>query len=159
MLELLSSVRVHAPIERCFDITRSIDAHERSSVLIRGKAVAGQTTGLSELETETTWSASFFGFRFRVRTRVIEMEKPTSFAEEKVNGLPRTFAHQYQFIQEKDYTRIEDTFRIGLPLGFFSEKLLRQRLTQVQEHRLESIREICEGKEWRDYDSVTSPER
>ena len=76
MIELFANVVVDAPIQRCFDITRSIDVHQDSSILIRGRAVAGKVGGLSDLGDETTWSARFFGMRFRVRTKVTEMEVP-----------------------------------------------------------------------------------
>ena len=50
---------------------------------------------------------------------------------------------------------IEDVFRVGLPLGaageFVAAPLLRPRLRAVQRHRLDWIRDVCEGDGWTAY--------
>ena len=155
MHTLVSKVVVNAPIERCFDITRSIEAHEDTSILIGGRAVSGTTTGLSELGDETTWSAGFFGLRFKVRTRIEELEAPIRICEKRVSGIPRPFDHTYVLGLVDGGVLIEDHFNIGFPFGalgdFFLKVVLLKRLTVVQNHRLESIRKICEGDNWRSY--------
>jgi hypothetical protein len=37
---------IHAPIERCFDLARSIDLHQLSTAGTRERAVGGVTSGL-----------------------------------------------------------------------------------------------------------------
>jgi hypothetical protein len=37
---------IHAPIERVFDLSRSIDLHQQSMRHISEKAIAGKTSGL-----------------------------------------------------------------------------------------------------------------
>ena len=37
---------IHAPIDRCFDLMRDVDAHTRSTSKTRERAVAGTTKGL-----------------------------------------------------------------------------------------------------------------
>ena len=155
MIELSAEVSVAAPVRRCFDVTRSVEAHRDSSTLIGGRPVAGKVAGLSELGDETTWSARFFGVRFRVRTRVVAMDAPAAYREERVAGLCRAFEHDYRFRRDGDRTVIEDVFRVGLPLGaageFVTGPLLRPRLRAVQRHRLDWIREVCESEGWTAY--------
>ena len=155
MQTLISRVVVNAPIERCFDITRSIEAHEDTSILIKGKAVGGKTRGLSELGDETTWSARFLGCRFKVRTRIIEMNAPHEICEQRVSGIPRHFDHRYSLTSTEDGTLIEDAFTIGFPFGvlgdFFLKAVLLNHLTLVQNQRLKAIQKICEGNGWQKY--------
>ena len=155
VIELFAEVSVAAPVRRCFDLTRSVEAHRDSSTLIGGRPVAGRVAGLSELGDETTWSARFFGVRFRVRTKITAMNAPAAYREERAAGLPRTFEHEYRFHHEGDRTRIEDTFRIGLPLGAAADRvvgpLLRPRLRAAQRRRLDWLRRACEGDGWTAY--------
>jgi len=44
MQSLHAKIEIQAPIDRCFDIVRSIKAHEDTSTLISGRAVAGKTS-------------------------------------------------------------------------------------------------------------------
>lgn len=37
---------IHAPIDRCFDLMRDVEAHTRSTLKTRERAVAGKTRGL-----------------------------------------------------------------------------------------------------------------
>ena len=46
---------IHAPIDRCFDLSRDIDLHIRSTEGTEEIAVAGVTTGLIGLGEEVTW--------------------------------------------------------------------------------------------------------
>ncbi|QDT14883.1 SRPBCC family protein [Alienimonas californiensis] len=155
MLELSADVLVAAPVRRCFDLTRSVDAHRDSSTLIGGRPVAGRVSGLSESGDETTWSARFFGMRFRVRTKITAMEAPASFHEERVAGLARIFEHTYRFRPEGDGARVEDIFRVGLPGGaagdLLAAALLRRRLRAAQRRRLDWLRRTCEGDGWTAY--------
>ena len=155
VIELFAEVSVAAPVRRCFDLTRSVEAHRDSATLIGGRPVAGRVAGLSELGDETAWSARFFGVRFQVRTRITAMDAPAAYREERAAGLPRTFEHEYRFHHEGDRTRIEDTFRIGLPLGAAADRvvgpLLRPRLRAAQRRRLDWLRRTCEGDGWTAY--------
>ncbi|MFT5328822.1 MAG: ligand-binding SRPBCC domain-containing protein [Planctomycetaceae bacterium] len=155
MIKLRSSVDIRAPIERCFDIARSVDVHKDTSTLIRGRAIAGKRTGLSDLGDETTWSARFFGLRFKIRTRVTRMVKSQYFCERRVSGLIERFEHDYHFTENEGSTRMEDVFSISLPLGLLGQGLLqlvlRPKLERVQMHRLQAIQQICEGDKWRQY--------
>jgi hypothetical protein len=155
MLELFAETLVAAPARRCFDLTRSIEAHRDSSALIGGRPVGGKVAGLSGPGDETTWSARFLGLRFRVRTKIVAMNPPTSFREVRAGGLVRTFEHDYRFEPVGSRTRIVDRFRIALPLGIAGDlllrTLLRPRLVEAQRRRTAWLKQTCEGDGWRDY--------
>ncbi|MDV3308737.1 MAG: hypothetical protein LOY03_07970 [Cyclobacteriaceae bacterium] len=51
---------IHAPIERCFNLARSIDLHRPSVVGTKEEAVAGVTSGLIGMGEQVTWRARHF---------------------------------------------------------------------------------------------------
>ena len=48
------TIEINAPIERCFDLSRSIDLHTLSTSHTNEKAIAGVTSGLIGLNEEVT---------------------------------------------------------------------------------------------------------
>lgn len=85
-IELSSSIV--APIERCFDLSRSIDLN-LASTDGRQKAVAGVTSGLIGLGQEVTWSGRHFGFVIRHTSRITAYEFPRYFQDSMVRGLSK----------------------------------------------------------------------
>jgi hypothetical protein len=59
------SPRIAAPIERVFDLARSIDLHVASTNWTRERAIAGVTHGLIGAGQEVTWRGRHFGFMVR----------------------------------------------------------------------------------------------
>jgi hypothetical protein len=53
---------IDAPIERVFDLARSIDLHMLSTSHTNEKAIAGKTSGLIGLGEWVTWRAKHLGF-------------------------------------------------------------------------------------------------
>ena len=51
---------IDAPIERVFDLARSIDLHKLSTKKTNEEAVNGKTSGLIELGETVTWRAKHF---------------------------------------------------------------------------------------------------
>src|SRR5882672_3399450 len=52
---------ISAPIERCFDLSRSIDLHVASTHGTGERAIAGVTTGLIGLDETVTWKGRPLG--------------------------------------------------------------------------------------------------
>lgn len=148
MISLKHSVPVRASLERCFDLTRSIDVHRQTGTLISARVEAGKAEGLSELGDSTTWSARFYGLRFRMTTVVYAMDAPHSFAEYSTDGLFRFFGHRYSFERQGDVTLVTDelAFRSPVyPIGFLVDSaLLRPKLEAVQIHRLQMIASLAQ---------------
>lgn len=80
-----------APIERCFDLARSVEAHVASAAWTRERVVAGRASGLFELGDEVTWEAlhppgSWVGVRQRLTSRVTRCERPWLLQDQMVRG-------------------------------------------------------------------------
>lgn len=54
------NTKIYAPINICFDLSRSIDFHSRSASTTNEKAVSGRINGLIELDETVTWEATHF---------------------------------------------------------------------------------------------------
>ena len=156
MITVRHEVRVRAPAGRCFDLARSVDLHVDSATAIAARAVAGRVRGLSGDGDQTTWSARFFGVRFAMTTRIENFVPPTSFGDRLTRGLLRLFAHVYRFTPQPDGgCTMSDELTIAAPfgpLGRLAERLyLARKMQTVVRQRLEHIRCVAEGDEWRRY--------
>ena len=156
MISLRTETIIMAPVERCFDLARSVDLHVASSRPIQGKAVAGRTTGLAGPEDCTTWSARFFGVRFSLSTQITNFDRPHRFSDVLRAGLFRHFGHNYIF-QSLDAARtlMTDDFFFESPLGvfgaIFDRLVLRRRMWTVEDFRVRYIKRVAESEEWHDY--------
>ncbi len=81
--------RIEAPVERVFDLARSIDAHILSVRHTGENAVAGRTSGLIELDESVTWEAMHFGIKQRLTVKTVEDFFPLlSVYFPNANGVP-----------------------------------------------------------------------
>ena len=67
---------IRAPVERVFDLARSVDVHTAAAAETIERAVAGVTSGLMELNDEVTWEGTHFGIRQRLTSRITALERP-----------------------------------------------------------------------------------
>ncbi len=128
-----------APVQRMFDLARSIDAHVDSMSSTGEKAIDGTTTGLIGLGDHVTWSARHFGVRWRLTSRITAMTEPTSFTDEQVRGPFTRFRHVHEFVADGPGTRMIDHVEFEAPfgpLGLLAERLvLRRHLQRLIAHR------------------------
>ena len=129
---------IQAPIERCFDLARSIAIHTESTSQTKERAVGGVMSGFIELGESVTWEAIHFGVKQRLTARITEMERPHYFVDEMVRGAFQRFRHEHRFVSGAGGTRMIDTFDYDAPLGvlgslanvLFLERYMRQLLTK-----------------------------
>jgi ligand-binding SRPBCC domain-containing protein len=108
---------IAAPLQRVFDLSRSIDVHLDSMSRSRERAVAGVTSGLIGLGEQVTWRARHFGIPFTMTSKIIEMEPPNYFVDEQVRGPFRRFRHEHRFTHDGLMTVMVDTIEFSSPLG------------------------------------------
>jgi ligand-binding SRPBCC domain-containing protein len=112
------SFDIAAPIERCFDLARSVEAHLVSAASTGERAVAGVTSGLMQLGDEVTWEARHLGVRQRLTSRITAYERPLHFRDSQVRGAFARFDHDHYFESLPDGgTRMRDVFDYTAPLG------------------------------------------
>jgi hypothetical protein len=69
-----------------FELSRSIDIHSASTSKSGEQAVGGAIKGHIELGEQVTWEARHFGLNFQMTSRITEMNRPTRFVDEQVDG-------------------------------------------------------------------------
>lgn len=153
LIELETLIR--APIERCFDLARSIDFHERTATHTRERAVAGRTQGLIELGEEVTFSARHFGLRQRLTAKVTAFDRPRHFRDEMLRGAFATLRHDHRFEARGDATLMRDELYFEAPLGplgrIAERAVLVRYLTDFLRTRAQILREHAESEQWRAY--------
>jgi ligand-binding SRPBCC domain-containing protein len=154
MVTLEEVTIIRAPIGRCFDLSRSIELHMRSTVRTGEVAVAGVTSGLIGLGAEVTWRARHFGVTQTMTVRIKDFDSPHHFQDRMVRGAFRFFKHDHWFVERDGMTEMRDVLRFAAPfwiLGVLVEPLLRGYLRRFLRERNSVIREMAEGDGWRDF--------
>lgn len=109
--------QINAPVERCFDLARSVDAHTDSTVRTQERAIGSVTAGLLARGDVVTWEAVPFGVRQRLTVRITELDRPHRFVDELVRGAFRELRHVHEFVERDGGTRMVDTFAFASPFG------------------------------------------
>lgn len=145
---------ISAPVEVCFDMSRSIDLHIISTKHTGERAIAGVTSGLIGLGESVTWRAKHFGVWQHLTSRVTEYERPFYFADEMVEGAFKDFKHEHHFLKSGDgITLMRDVFDYTSPFGIcgrVADKLfLKRYMIQLLIERNNVIKHYAESGEWK----------
>jgi ligand-binding SRPBCC domain-containing protein len=154
IIELITHVA--APIERSFDLSRSIDLHQHSLGSSGERAVAGVTTGLIGLGESVTWEATHFGVRQRLTSRIAAFERPRHFRDSMVAGAFRRIDHDHWFVSDgAGGTVMRDVFDFEAPLGLFGRiaeaTFLTRYMRRLLAERNAVVKRVAESEEWRAY--------
>jgi ligand-binding SRPBCC domain-containing protein len=146
---------IHAPIDRCFDLTRSIDLHTRSTGRTAERAIAGRTTGLMHAGELVTWRARHFGLTQNLTTCMAQLVRPTHMRTTLVRGTFARMIHDHDFRVTGEGTLMQDTFDFAAPLGllgWIAEQLVVTRyMKRFLKERALVIKAVAESEEWKTY--------
>jgi ligand-binding SRPBCC domain-containing protein len=151
-IELVTNIA--APIERCFDLSRSIDLHMSSTDWTGERAIAGVTSGLIGLDQEVTWQGRHFGFRIQHTSRITAFDRPRHFQDCMVRGVFRSFCHDHHFESIPGQTRMKDLMVFEAPLGLLRslvESVLDRHMRLLLDRRNRCIKRVAESDEWQDF--------
>ncbi|HXB39008.1 MAG TPA: SRPBCC family protein [Bacteroidia bacterium] len=144
---------INAPAQVCFDLSRSIDLHQVSTVKTKERAVAGKTKGLIEKGEFVTWEAVHFGIKQNLTVTIVEMKAPEFFSDRMVKGAFKSMYHEHHFKNENGKTLMIDVFTFAAPLGFLgimAEKLfLKNYMKKFLIERNEVIKRVAESGDWK----------
>lgn len=149
MATIVLSTGIHAPIETCFNLARSIDLHTSSTAQTNEKAIAGVTSGLIGMNESVTWRAKHCGVCQTLTTKITAYQFPVSFTDEMTKGAFRSMKHQHLFEHENGITLMKDVFEFEAPLGLLGKLVsivvLRPYLKRFLEKRNEYIKQAAES--------------
>lgn len=148
------TTHIDAPIQRCFDLARSIDFHERTTAETNEKAIAGCTAGLINKGEQVTWRAKHFGVYQKLTSVISEMDAPFYFEDRMIKGAFRSIRHGHFFSEENGGTKMRDEFEFEAPLGIlgklFSKWVLTNYLKGFIEERNRMLKKVAESEEWKE---------
>jgi ligand-binding SRPBCC domain-containing protein len=128
---------IQASPETCFNLSRSVDLHLKSTAETGEQAVAGKTSGLMELNDTVTWRARHLGVKQDLTSKITEYEFPVRFVSEMQKGAFKKLHHQHIFIREGDRTRMTDVFYFEAPFGWIGKLVCNLFLTNYMKGFLE----------------------
>ncbi|MFL5353832.1 SRPBCC family protein [Archangium sp.] len=144
---------ISAPLQRCFDLSRSIDMHLASAASSDEQAIAGVTTGLIGAGQEVTWRARHFGIWLTLTSRITAFNPSRHFRDSMVRGPFRRFDHDHFFAHQGDATLMTDVFDFESPLGvagrFVDWLILRRHMQAFLMARNETLRNVAQSDDWR----------
>ena len=145
---------IEAPLERCFDLSRSVDLHMISTAHTSEKAVAGICEGLIGPGQSVTWQARHFGVVQYLTSKITEYERPHRFVDEMQQGIFKDFRHVHLFAVAGGSTLMKDIFDYTSPLGVIgglADRLfLKNYMTRLLIRRNEVIKHYAETILWKD---------
>ena len=155
----LQNVRiVRAPIERCFDLARSVEAHLAGNVHSgeATAAAAGVTSGLLGLGDRVTWRGRHFGIRWSLTSEISAMERPAWFQVVMIRGPFRFMRHDHFFRSlPGGETELRNVYAFAAPLAVLGRvaevTFLGRYMAGLLRERNEVIREIAESADWPRY--------
>jgi len=144
---------INAPVERVFDLSRSINLHTISTAQTHEKAIDGVISGLINKGETVTWEAKHLFKLRRFTSKVTAMERPHSFTDEMLKGDFKRFYHEHHFKAVDNGTVMIDLLDFETPYGSFGKFLnrifLRSYLEKFLQQRNAVIKEYAETQKWK----------
>lgn len=144
---------ISAPIERVFDLSRSINLHQISTADTNEKAIDGVMSGLISKDETVTWQAKHLFKTRRLTAKIIEMESPTFFIDEMIQGDFSSFRHEHHFKAAQNGTIVIDLLNFETPYGvlgkFFNTVFLKSYLEKLLIKRNNVIKDYAETQKWK----------
>ncbi|TMV42305.1 SRPBCC family protein [Paenibacillus mesophilus] len=144
------SLLINAPIDVCFDLSRSIDLHMESTSHTNERAIKGRTSGLITAGETVTWEATHFGIRQQLTSIITEFDPPHKFVDEMVSGAFKRFRHEHTFKKQNGGTLMTDQFDYTSPFGLLGKltdvMFLRSYMERLLMRRNEYIKSKAESE-------------
>jgi len=143
---------IAAPIERVFDLSRSINLHKISTAHTHEKAIAGVMTGLINEGETVTWQAKHLFKERKFTSKITVMDRPAGFTDEMIAGDFKNFRHEHHFKSTDNGTIMIDVVEMECPYGIIGQLVnkffLKNYIEQLLLKRNEVIKEYAESKKW-----------
>jgi ligand-binding SRPBCC domain-containing protein len=144
---------INAPIERVFNLSRSINLHKISVAHTEEKAIAGTTSGLIKENETVTWQAKHL-FKLRQFTsKITAMKIPESFVDEMTKGDFKSFVHQHYFKVIDNGTIMIDIVEFESPYGILGKLInslyLKNYMEKLLLKRNAVVKEYAESNKWK----------
>lgn len=144
---------IAAPVERVFDLSRSINLHQLSGAASNEKAIDGVMTGLINKDETVTWQAKHLFKTRQFTSKITAMQSPVSFTDEMIKGDFKSFYHEHHFKAVENGTIMIDLLFFETPYGnigkIVNRLFLRSYLQKFLLKRNEMIKQYAETNQWK----------
>ncbi len=144
---------IHANIEICFDLSRSVDLHKRSTANTNEEAIDGTTTGLINLDEFVTWRAKHLGITQKLTSKITVYDRPFHFRDEQQKGAFKYIIHDHYFEMYGKEVFMKDIFNFQSPYGslcsVIDKLVLTNYLKKLLIARNKIIKEYAETEKWK----------
>lgn len=144
---------INAPVERVFDLSRSINLHHLSMASTNEKAISGTISGLINKGESVTWQARHLFKTRRFSSEITDMERPVFFIDDMVKGDFKMFHHEHHFKQAENGTIMIDMISFESPYGLLGRIVntvfLKGYIERFLQKRNAVIREYAETQKWK----------
>ncbi len=146
---------IAAPVERVFDLSRSIELHKHSMKKFELRPVAGRISGLMESGDTITWNAKHFKKKRVQIIKVVALEKPSVYIEEQTIGDLKVMKHEHYFKPCNNGSLMIDQltfeFRDSFLGRLFNNLYLTNYMNNLLEERNSIIKEVAESNRWKHF--------
>lgn len=143
---------IAAPIERVFDLSRSINLHKISTAHTHEKVIAGVMNGLINEGESVTWQAKHLYKERKFCSKIISMQRPVVFTDVMMEGDFKSYRHQHHFKPANNGTIMIDVVEFECPYGIigqlFNRLYLKKYMESLLVKRNDTIKEYAETKKW-----------
>ncbi len=144
---------IAAPVNRVFDLSRSINLHQISTVDTNEKAIAGTMNGLINKDETVTWQARHLFKTRQFTSKITAMKSPVFFIDEMIRGDFKSFHHEHHFKATDNGTIVIDILRFETPYRIFGKLLnsifLKSYLEKLLLKRNGVIKNYAETQKWK----------
>ncbi len=156
MICIEQTMKISAPIQRCFDLSRSIEVHLLGTEESGEQAVSGVTSGLIGPDQFVRWRAKHLGVRQHLTSKITAFDSPRYFQDTMLEGAFKFMQHDHFFVAlSESETEMKDRFTFAAPLsilGTFAEHLfLKRYMDRFLRHRNEIMKQVAESQRWQDF--------
>lgn len=149
------NTHIKAPIERCFDLSRSIDFHKISlSPVVKEESVAGCTTGLIGHNQHALMQSKLWGYHFSTELKIAKFNPPYFLSYEIADSHFESAIHDYYFYDISGETVMVNHFYYKFKLGLLGEManllFLEKYIIGIITQRNDLLREYAETNKWKD---------
>jgi ligand-binding SRPBCC domain-containing protein len=145
---------IAAPIERVFDLSRSVALHKASMKKYEEKIIDGTMSGVMNLNDTVTWTAKHLFKQRRLKIKITKIQNPEFFVDEQEDGDFKMMKHEHYFKSIQNGTIMIDQFHFEIN-GLFGKLVnkfyLEKYMTQLLKERNKMIKEVAEGNLWKQY--------
>ncbi len=149
---LRSSAWVHAPIERCFQLTCAIALVQEELGMT---PVSGKQSGFVQSGDVVRWEGWQLGMKHFHVTSISGYTPPVFMQDTMLAGRFKTFQHDHHLREVQDGTALDDEVRFTLPLGVLGRLVAKyvmvSHIHKLMASRFSRIKRIAETEDWRNY--------